>query len=104
MSEKVIGYSLLTVGVIIIVFAVMNVFMVFTGKAVPVQLFNFESVSVALVPGSKPVDLFSARDLNQMSNLGAQLLLMGFLAGAGQKLANLGVNLIRPIVVKAKEG
>lgn len=103
MTEKVVGYTLLVVGLIVIVFAAVNIFAVFTGKAEPVQLFNFAPVAVALVPGTKPLELFSAHDLNQTANLGAQLLLMGFLAGIGQKLASLGVQLVRPIVIKTKE-
>ncbi len=111
MSEKIVGYCLLVVGIVVIIFAAMNVFMVFTGKALPVQLFSFQGVSLDFsqslglpkTTGTAPVELLSARDLNQMSNLGAQLLLMGFLAGVGEKLASLGVQLIRPIVVKSKE-
>lgn len=104
MSEKVIGYALLIVGVIVIVFAAVSVVTVFTGHAQPVQLFNFSAMSIALAPGAKPVELFSARDLNQTANITAQLFLMGFIAGIGEKLASLGVQLVRPIVVKAKEG
>lgn len=110
MSEKVVGYILLVVGLVVIVFAVVNVFMTFTGKAMPVQLFNFQGVTLDFgqqlgLPKTTaaPMELISARDLNQMANLTAQILLMGFLAGAGEKLASLGVSLIRPIVVKAKE-
>lgn len=103
MSEKVIGYSLLVVGIIIIVFAAVNILAVFTGQAQPVQLFNFSPMAIALAPGMKPVELFSARDLNQTANITAQLFFMGFIASIGQKLASLGVQLVRPIVVKFKE-
>lgn len=103
MTEKIVGYVLLIVGLISIVFSAMNVFFVFTGQAQPGELFNFSPVSVALAPGTKPVELVSARELNQTTNLTFHLLLMGFLAGAGQKIASLGVQLIRPIVVKLKE-
>lgn len=110
MSEKVIGYSLLTVGLILIVFAAINIFAVFTGQAQPIQLFHFQSVSLdfgaslGLPKGASPAtELLSAKDFNQMANLTAQIFLMGFLAGIGQKIAALGVDLIRPIVVKSKE-
>lgn len=103
MSEKVVGYTLLIVGLIVIVFAAINIFAVFTGKAEPVQLFNFAPVVLTLIPGTKPTELFPARDLNQMANISAQLFLMGFLAGIGQKLASLGVQLVRPIVIKTKD-
>ncbi|MCL4389907.1 MAG: hypothetical protein M1484_01415 [Patescibacteria group bacterium] len=104
MIEKITGYSLLAVGIAAIVFAAFNVYFVFTKQALPIQVFNFPAVSMELVPGTKPVELVSADMLNQSSNLLAHLLLMGFIASIGQKLASLGVQLLRPIVVKVKEG
>lgn len=119
MSEKIIGYTLLSSGIAIILFSAFNVVFVFTKQAQPVQLFNFpaitfdmsQSLTAGLPPqlaqavktSSKPTELISAEMLNQTSNIFAHLLLMGFLAGIGQKLASLGVQLVRPIVVKSKE-
>lgn len=111
MVEKIIGYTILAIGVIIIVFSAINIFLVFTGQSKPVNLFNFPAVSLDLgqslgLPGgvkTKPTELVSAEVLNQTSNIFAQLLLMGFMASIGQKLASLGVSLVRPIVVKLKE-
>lgn len=95
MTEKVIGYSLLGVGVLVIVLAAVNVFLVFTGKIISIQLFNLPAITFNLAPGTKPVELMTADAINQTSNLAANLFLMGFLAGAGQKLASLGVQLVR---------
>ncbi len=103
MSEKIIGYSLLAVGVLVIIFTAGSVFVVFTGKILPIQLFNLPAITLSLAPGTKPVELMTADAINQTSNLAAHLFLMGFLAGAGQKLASLGVQLVRPIVIKAKD-
>ncbi|MEK7565986.1 MAG: hypothetical protein AAB506_02995 [Patescibacteria group bacterium] len=102
MTEKIVGYFLLGIGILVIVFAAANIYFVFTGQAQPVQLFHLSSVSLQ-IPNLGKTDLISAVDLNQTSNLGAQLLLMGFLAGIGQKLASLGVGLVRPIVIKSRE-
>lgn len=112
MTEKIVGYSLLIIGVFVIIFCGLNVLFVFTGKALPIQPFNFPGVSLDLsqslglpkTAGVKPTELISADMLNQSSNLFTHLFLMGFLAGIGQKLASLGVQLVRPIVVKSKEG
>lgn len=117
MSEKIIGYSLLTLGVVIIFLSSFSVFTVFTGRAKPVQLFNFESVSIdfsqiisaslpttnlSSAPGPK-TEIIKGDMLNTTSNIFAHLVLMGFLASSGLKLAQIGVNLLRPIVVKIKE-
>lgn len=110
MSEKIIGYTLLVSGIAIILFTAFNIIFVFTRQAQPVQLFNFPAISLDMnkslgvaLPNSKPTELVSTEMLNQTSNIFAHLLLMGFLAGVGQKLASLGVSLIRPIIVKPKE-
>lgn len=120
MSEKVVGYSLLTIGIIIILFSVFNVYQVFTKQIKPVEFFNIPAPQIditQLISGSLPKDLtnifesgetkkqevISAAAVNDPLNLTAHLFLMGFVAGAGYKLGSLGVMLVRPIVVKVKE-
>lgn len=103
MTEKVIGYSLLAVGVLVIVLTAVNVFFVFTGRMQPIQLFNLPAMTFSLAPGTKPVELMTADAINQTSNLAINLFLMGFLASAGQKLASLGVQLVRPIIIKSRD-
>lgn len=121
MTEKVIGYCLLIVGVFLILFSAANVFAVFTKRAEPIKLFQTSGVSLdlnQLLTGSLPPELsrslpvqskaqsteiISADLINQSSNLIFHIVFMGFIAGTGQKLASIGVELIRPIVVKSKE-
>lgn len=110
MTEKIIGYSLLAIGILIIVFSALNIVFVFTGKALPVQLFNFPAISLDMgqslglpkAVGVQPTELISANILNQTSNLFIHLFLMGFLVSVGQKLASLGVELLRPVIIKIK--
>ncbi|MBI4130030.1 hypothetical protein HY468_01800 [Candidatus Roizmanbacteria bacterium] len=125
MSEKVVGYTLITLGIFIIVFSLVNVVMVFTSKIQPVQLFNLKGISLdmsSLIPqdiiagGDLPPELtsqlgrsaapapeiISPELLNQSSNLFAHVFLMGFLVSAGGKIATIGTMLVRPIVVKLK--
>ncbi len=102
MTEKVTGYSLLGIGIFLIIVSAISVFNVFTGKAKPVQVFQMPGVSLDVV-GQK-TEIISPALLNDSSNLFIHLLLMGFIAATGQKLASLGVQLVRPIVIKAKEG
>lgn len=100
MTEKVIGYSLLAVGVLVIIFSAVNVFFVFTGQVKPVTFFQFSGVSI---PQLGPTEIIPAAMINDSSNLAAHLFLVGFFASIGQKLAFLGVQLVRPIIIKSKD-
>lgn len=130
MTEKIIGYTLLILGVAIIFYAAFSTYLVFTKKSEPVKLFNFSGISLdpsqflpqtnttlppeinklfkqdQLSPKStQKTELIPPDLLNSSSNVFAHLFLMGFLATIGFKLASLGTMLVRPIVVhlKAKE-
>lgn len=123
MSEKVIGYTLLTIGIITIVFSALDVYLVFTKQKQPIQLFNFEGVSfdpslytpqVEVPKGmeqfmqqkpktSQKVEILPGDVLNLSSNLFAHIMLMGFIVSIGGKIATLGTQLIRPVVVKLHE-
>ena len=107
MSEKIVGYTLLVIGIIVIVLSALNIYAVFTGQMLPVQLFHLNGISLDLSQytgvKAKPAELIPAETLNQTSNLAAHLFLMGFIASMGQKLASLGVELVRPIVVKLRD-
>lgn len=103
MTEKILGYALLGVGIFLIIIAAVSVFMVFTKQAVPVQLFQLQGISLNLGPQLPSTEIIPAAMVNDSSNLFAHIVLMGFIAGVGQKLASLGVQLVRPIVVKLNE-
>lgn len=130
MSEKVIGYLLLTAGIIFIVFSTYSVYSVFAKKAKPIDLFSYTGISIdpnqfipqmsipsqiTLPDGTiqeletpsvknqaQKTEIISGDMLNDYSNIVAHLMLMGFLATIGFKLASLGISLIRPIVVRLK--
>lgn len=106
MTEKITGYCLLVFGIFLILGSALSVYRVFTNQARPVQVFNFEPISLDLGQSLIPIpkaQIISAAMLNDTSNLAAHLFLMGFIASVGQKLASLGIQLIRPIVVKLNE-
>lgn len=117
MSEKIIGYILLAVGIMTIIFSGFSVYTVFTKQARPVQLFTFKGISLdasqllstnlppeatQLVKPGGTQEIIPASLLNDSSNIFAHLLLMGFIGSVGYKIASLGVQLTRPIVVKLK--
>lgn len=123
MSEKIIGYTLLVLGLIVIFYSTFSVYQVFTKQSKPVQLFNFKGISIdpsSLMEGSiqlppelaqfapqKPTtppqqEIIPAALINDSSNVFAHLILMGFVMSMGAKIASLGIQLVRPIVVKLK--
>lgn len=118
MSEKVVGYILLSVGILIILGSVFNVYQVFNKQASPVNLFSFPGISIDLgkvVASQLPKDvtlpqstamqqeIIPAKMINESANIAAHLFLMGFIASAGYKIASLGVEMLRPIQVKVRE-
>lgn len=111
MAEKFLGYFLLIFGILTIIFSVYNIYEVFTSKKDPVNIFNFEGISIDLnrlvatqtgVPSTRmdETELISADIFNKPLNLVAHLFLMGFISNAGLKIAVIGTNLVRPINVK----
>ena len=112
MSEKIIGYLLLGLGLLTIIFSAFNVYQVFTKQASPIGLFQLKGLSLDVAqylpsdPRSAtppPAEIFPAADLNFISNLTAHYLLMSFFIGVGFKVASLGIQLLRPIQVKLSE-
>ena len=119
MSEKIVGYGLLVLGLLIICLSIFSVFAVFTGMFEPAQLFNLEGVSVSFDVGkmigsslppefssqlpqqeAQKVEPISADLLNGSLNLFFHLFLMGFVMGGGYKIALIGTQLVRTITVK----
>lgn len=120
MTEKIVGYTLLAVGIIVLGFAGLNMIDLVTGKVRPIEFFQFQPVNVDLegmlrgslppeiatvVAGkpTQPTELLSADLLNQPANFVVHLSIMGILAGIGQKVASLGIMLVRPIKVNLKQ-
>lgn len=123
MSEKVTGYLLLVIGLIIMFFSFINMIMVFTNKAEPVSLFNISSdsssgslnindiisqlqqnnqeVTNQTIPQPK-IDILPPEVLSKTLNISSHFFFITFVLGFGYKLSSLGIQLIRPINVKLK--
>lgn len=120
MSEKIVGYLLLAIGLLIIAYSGFSVYSVFTKKNKPIDLFALTGISLDIgsltggdsasqqtgMPSREGVpaktELVSPEIINTPLNLVAHLMLMGFVATVGYKIASLGVMLLRPIKVKLK--
>jgi len=121
MSEKAVGYLLIALGLLIIVYSAFSVFSVFNKKSSPIDIFNLEGISLDLAsfvgsdlsPEEKSAidegkintkaELISPDVLNSPLNYTFHLLFMSFIASVGFKIASLGVMLVRPIKVKLKD-
>lgn len=116
------GYLLIILGVAVIAFAAANVYLVFTKQADPISLFEFTGIELDLsqatqvnLPSelqeagieitnqpSQKQEILPAGMLNATSNLLAHIVLMGFVVNVGYKIATIGTELVRPIIVKVR--
>ena len=112
MSEKVIGYTLLAFGVVVILFAGLSTYRVFTKVDKPISIITNTQTEVSEKPKTQviqgvEVQMPNFNDLIGMSpemliyitNLTIHLFLMGFIVNIGFKIATIGTQLVRPIVV-----
>ncbi|MEK7559263.1 MAG: hypothetical protein AAB521_03085 [Patescibacteria group bacterium] len=121
MDTKTTGWVFLTIGVIIMTFSVILVILAFTSVIHPTYFSASAFQSSApttqkidinsLTSGGQPdlsslmpsVNIIPPEVLSNALNLSTHFFLMAFIGGFGYKIAMIGVNLIRPIVVKTSE-
>jgi len=95
-NGRIVGYVLLTIGVIVIFFAIFEMIFVSTGSNAAPKLFSFSDISM------NGTLLISGKNVNTASNNLAWFILMAFIMWGGGKVASLGVNLLREIKVEIK--
>jgi len=106
-SEKIIGYVLLVLGVIIIAVSGFKIYNVLVQKAAPTHFISYQKITGPQETKSNQPNIAEAFGINPVSvdyliNLSIYLLLFGFLAKTGWHLGSLGVMLLRPVVWDAK--
>jgi len=109
--EKIIGYALLIVGVLIIFYSGFNVYQVFTKQTSPINLFEFKAIGLDFSKFAETAppnadmtqELVPSEVLNSPMNYVAHVVLMGFVGSVGYKLASIATMLVRPIKVTLKE-
>ena len=102
-TEKIIGYTLLILGVVLLLFSIFEMINVYTGNASPPNLFNLSDVSLPTDQTGTTITLIHGAQLSQLPNLFFWFVLMGFMLFAGGKIASLGVSMIKDIKVEIKE-
>ncbi len=115
MTERTVGYILLVVGILIMIYSTWQIITIITGKTQPPHLIDYKSPESSISTdgllgklqgssgGSMPMpQLFDTKALNDIINLSIYYLVMQFLLGLGYKFSSLGVSMLRPIVVQVK--
>ena len=101
-NEKTIGYVLLGIGVMFLIFSIVEMLMVYSGTAPPPNLINLSDITTPALDGSN-VTLIQGAQLSQLPNLLFWFVLMFFVLFAGGKIASLGVNMVKDIKVEVRE-
>jgi hypothetical protein len=101
-DNKMAGWVLLIVGLILIVLAVYFMFTVFTGATAPPAIFNMKSITMSEGTPPNDVELVPGGAVSRVVNMILWAVLMYFVASAGSRIGGLGVKLIRDIKVEVK--
>ena len=104
-TNKIIGYILLAIGVLLIIIPLWNTYNIFTGASVPAQVFS-KPISLQTDESASSLDVQKQMQnalikiipldfINNSLNLVSWLLLMWILIYGGGKIAAIGVKLIK---------
>lgn len=108
MTNKLTGYILITVGILLILFSALHIFNIFSKNTRAVEVFSFSGIEfpVETLTGIKSqskdppkLELLSQDKLNDPLNLFANIIIMGFFSTIGYKLAGIGAMLVRPVKI-----
>lgn len=113
MSEKNIGYLLLSIGILFMLVSLGIIILTVTGSMSTISVFNIPAPVINTasfmpqIPGlPKPegsdITILPSAAFNKILNLGVEFMLMYFILSVGFKLSDLGVKLVRTI--KTTEG
>lgn len=104
-TNKIIGYILLIVGLLIITFAIYSSFNIFTAKKEAPPIFKLEEKEVTQKQGiqeqvskvleEKLKEMIPPNYITKLLNLMSWSILAGILIFGGGKIAGLGINLIK---------
>jgi hypothetical protein len=100
-KDKIIGYILLSLGIILLIFSVYEMMDVYTGHTPPPQLINLSDIALPIQDSN--VTVIEGAQLSQLPNLLFWFILNGFILLAGGKIAQVGVNMVKEVKVEVKE-
>lgn len=104
-TNKIIGYVLLLIGILLIVLPLWQTYNIFTGKSLPAQVFvkpvslkvdqNVNALDIQGQIQNALIKVIPIDFINNTLNLAAWLLLMWILIYGGGKIAEIGVKLLK---------
>jgi hypothetical protein len=105
-NEKILGYILLSAGLLFILLTAYNIYTVFTGSGSAPEIFKMETIEIPATNNSPAVPLMSGNNFSKLMDMVSWYILMFFFAQAGSKIASIGIQLIKEIkvTVKSKDG
>ena len=106
-TNKIIGYILLLIGVLLIALPLWQTYNIFTGKAMPTQVFT-KPVALQVDEKASPLDIpkqiqnalirvIPIDFIDNTLNLTAWLILMWILIYGGGKVADIGVKMLKEV-------
>jgi hypothetical protein len=104
-AEKIMGYSLLGVGLIIMLGAIISLYSMVTGSSLPPDIFALPNITASIpIQGSTTtMQLMTGAVASKFANMAVWYMFMAFLTHAGSKIAGLGVHFLREIKFTLKE-
>ncbi len=104
--NRIIGYILLAVGLLLIATPLYQTYNIFVGKSLPAQVFHAAPVASSAAQANNPFDIQQQMQkalvailpidlINNTLNLGSWVILLGILMYGGGQIANLGVKLVK---------
>ncbi|RLE65372.1 MAG: hypothetical protein DRJ38_03845 [Thermoprotei archaeon] len=96
---KTLGYTLLTMGLVLIFYALASVLLVFMGVSKPPQLIVLNDIKINLPMGSS-LTLLESDVLTSLMNLSLWYILMFFVLAAGEKIASIGIKILKELSIK----
>ena len=104
-TNKIVGYILLLVGILLIVMPLWQTYNIFTGKSLPTQIFvkppslivnqNVNALDIQGQIQNALIKVIPVDFIDNSLNLACWLLLMWILIYAGGKIAEIGVKLLK---------
>ena len=101
-TDKIIGFVLLSLGVALVFFSLIEMLYVYYGNIPPPSLVSMSDVSLPGQNGTNAT-LFQGAEISQILNLSFWYLLMFFVLAVGGKIATIGVSMVKDIKVEVKE-
>jgi hypothetical protein len=102
-NEKILGYALLILGLILLLFSIFAMINVYYGNTKAPALFELQDISLPIGQTGSDISLIEGTQVSLIANLFFWSILMGFVMISGCRIAQLGVTMIKDIQVQIKE-